>query len=67
MRHADINKEIYSSYNSNMLHTDRNVLSEIRRLEERLQYASPRECAALTKKLVRLKTALFCGTKRKNK
>ncbi len=36
-------------------------LPEIRRLEERLLYADPSECAALTKKLVRLKTELACG------
>lgn len=42
-----------------MLRND--ILKEVRRLEERLSYADPGECAKLTKKLVRLKTELACG------
>ncbi len=36
-------------------------LRKIRLLEEQLTYASPAECAKLTKKLVKLKTELACG------
>ncbi len=41
--------------------TDEDILREVRRLEAQLACADPRECAKLTKKLVRLKTALACG------
>lgn len=37
------------------------ILQEVRRLEERLTYADPGECAKITKKLVRLKNGLACG------
>lgn len=37
----------------------KNKLIEIRRLEERLKYASPDECARLTKKIVQLRDDLL--------
>ena len=41
--------------------SNQTTLQKIRNLEERLTYATPAECAGLTKKLVKLKTEFACG------